>query len=93
MKINWKLRLQNKTTLVTLIALCVTFVYQLLGLFGVVPTVSQDEIINTIGLLVNILVVLGVVVDPTTDGIGDSKNALNYQSPKVNDDTEDEANG
>lgn len=93
MKINWKLRLQNKTTLVTLIALCVTFVYQLLGLFGVVPTVSQDEIINTIGLLVNILVVLGVVVDPTTDGIGDSKNALNYQAPKVNDDTEDEANG
>lgn len=93
MKINWKLRLQNKTTLVTLIALCVTFVYQLLGLFGVVPTVSQDEIINTIGLLVNILVVLGVVVDPTTDGIGDSKNALNYQTPKVNDDTEDNANG
>lgn len=93
MKINWKLRLQNKTTLVTLIALCVTFVYQLLGLFGVVPTVSQDEIINTIGLLVNILVVLGVVVDPTTAGVGDSTNALNYQTPKVNDDTEDKANG
>lgn len=93
MKINWKLRLQNKTILVTLIALCVTFVYQLLGLFGVVPSVSQDEIVNTIGLLVNILVVLGVVVDPTTAGVGDSTNALNYQSPKVNDDTEDKANG
>jgi phi LC3 family holin len=93
MKINWKLRLQNKTTLVALIALCVTFVYQLLGLFGVVPSVSQDEVINTIGLLVNILVVLGVVVDPTTAGVGDSTNALNYQSPKVNDDTEDKANG
>lgn len=82
MKINWKLRLQNKTTLVTLIALCVTFVYQVLGLFGVVPTVAQDEVINTIGLLVNILVVLGVVVDPTTDGISDSTNALNYDKPK-----------
>lgn len=93
MKINWKLRLQNKATLVTLIALCVTFVYQILGLFGVVPTVSQDEVINTIGLLINILVVLGVVVDPTTDGISDSNNALNYKTPKVNDDTEDNANG
>ena len=93
MKINWKLRLQNKTTLVTLIALCVTFVYQVLGLFGVVPTVSQDEVINTIGLLINILVVLGVVVDPTTNGISDSNNALNYKTPKVNDDTEDNANG
>lgn len=93
MKINWKLRLQNKTTLVTLIALCVTFVYQVLGLFGVVPTVSQSEVINTLGLLVNILVALGVVVDPTTNGIGDSNNALNYKTPKVNDDTEDNANG
>lgn len=93
MKINWKLRLQNKTTLVALIALCVSFVYQVLGMFGVVPSVSQDEIVNTIGLLINILVILGVVVDPTTDGISDSNNALNYKTPKVNDDTEDNANG
>jgi phi LC3 family holin len=93
MKINWKLRLQNKTTLVTLIALCVTFVYQILGLFGVVPKVAQDEIVNTIGLLINILVVLGVVVDPTTAGVSDSTNALTYDAPKVTDDTEDNANG
>ncbi len=93
MKINWKLRLQNKTTLVTLIALCVTFVYQILGLFGVVPKVAQDEIVNTIGLLINILVVLGVVVDPTTAGVSDSTNALTYDAPKITDDTEDNANG
>lgn len=93
MKINWKLRLQNKTTLVTLIALCVTFVYQILGLFGVVPKVAQNEIVNTIGLLINILVVLGVVVDPTTAGVSDSTNALTYDAPKVTDDTEDNANG
>lgn len=93
MKINWKLRLQNKTTLITLIALCVTFVYQILGLFGVVPKVAQDEIVNTIGLLINILVVLGVVVDPTTAGVSDSTNALTYDAPKVTDDTEDNANG
>lgn len=93
MKINWKLRLQNKTTLVTLIALCVTFIYQILGLFGVVPKVAQDEIVNTIGLLINILVVLGVVVDPTTAGVSDSTNALTYDAPKVTDDTEDNANG
>lgn len=93
MKINWKLRLQNKTILVALIALCVSFVYQVLGMFGVVPSISQNEVINTLGLLVNILVALGVVVDPTTDGIGDSTNALNYKTPKVNDDTEDNANG
>lgn len=82
MKINFKLRLKNKTTLVTLITLVVTLIYQALGLFGVVPTVAQSEIINTLGILINILVVLGVVVDPTTDGISDSSNALNYDEPK-----------
>nr|DAO60485.1 MAG TPA: holin [Caudoviricetes sp.]DAP84012.1 MAG TPA: holin [Caudoviricetes sp.] len=82
MKINFKLRLKNKTTLVTLITLVVTLVYQALGLFGVVPTVAQSEIINTLGILINILVVLGVVVDPTTDGISDSSNALGYDEPK-----------
>lgn len=82
MKINMKLRLQNKTTLVTLITLIVTFVYQILSFCGVVPKISQEEIINAVMLLVNILVVLGVVVDPTTSGIGDSKQALNYIEPK-----------
>lgn len=82
MKINFKLRLKNKTTLVTLITLVVTLIYQALGLFGVVPTVAQSEIINTLGILINILVVLGVVVDPTTDGISDSSTALNYDEPK-----------
>lgn len=89
MKLNWKLRLQNKTTLVTLITLFITFIYQVLAMFGVVPKVSQDEIISTIGLLVNILVVLGVVVDPTTNGISDSDTAMSYDRPKE----DEEANG
>ena len=82
MKINWKLRLQNKTTLVTLITLTITFVYQILSFFDIVPKVSQEEITNALLILVNIFVVLGVVVDPTTDGIGDSKQALEYTEPK-----------
>lgn len=82
MKINWKLRLQNKTTLVTLITLTITFIYQILSFFDIVPKVSQEEITNALLILVNIFVVLGVVVDPTTDGIGDSKQALEYNEPK-----------
>ena len=46
------------------------------------PKVSQEEITNALLILVNIFVVLGVVVDPTTDGIGDSKQALEYTEPK-----------
>lgn len=66
----------------TLVTLAVTLIYQVLGLFGAVPTVAQSEIINAFGILINIFVVLGVVVDPTTDGISDSANALDYDEPK-----------
>ena len=33
-------------------------------------------------LLVNLLVALGVVVDPTTQGVGDSERAMGYTEPK-----------
>ncbi len=84
--INWKLRLQNKTTLITLIALIITFIYQVISFFGIVPTVSEEEITNALVLLVNILVTVGVVVDPTTAGITDSKQALTYNEPKTKED-------
>ena len=85
MQINWKLRFQNKTTLVALITLIVTFIYQLLGLFGVVPSISQDSITNFLMIVVNLLSALGVVVDPTTSGVSDSTNAMTYDSPKVSE--------
>lgn len=80
---NWKLRLQNKATLTTLILAIVAFVYQMLGLFGVVPAISQNDLINLIGLVINLLVTLGIVVDPTTSGVTDSAQAMTYTEPKV----------
>ena len=82
MNINWKLRLQNKATLTTIILAIVAFVYQILGLFGVVPSISQDTIINLVGLVINLLVGFGIVVDPTTSGVNDSKLAMERDSIK-----------
>lgn len=82
MKINWKLRLKNKVVLTSLAALSVGFIYQVCGIFGVVPAISQDEVIQGLGLLINILVASGVVTDPTTAGMGDSKLAVSYDSPR-----------
>lgn len=82
MNINWVLRLKNKATLTALIAAALAFGYQVAGIFGVVPPVAQDELTQAAFLLVNILVALGVVVDPTTAGIGDSERAMNYTEPK-----------
>ena len=72
--INFKLRLKNKTTLVALIS-AVFLMLQQLGLE--IPHNIQDAV-NT---FIAILVILGIVTDPTTKGIGDSERALNYDVP------------
>lgn len=78
MKLNLKARFKNKAFVVTFVTLIITFVYQILGVFGVVPAVSEDAVMNVITIIVNILATLGVLVDPTTPGIGDSERALTY---------------
>ena len=83
MNINWKLRFQNKTTLTAIILALVALVYQVLGLFDVVPKISQDELTTVIGMVINLLCLLGNVVDPTTDGVSDSARALTYDTPRA----------
>ena len=78
MKINWKARFKNKAFLITFITLIITFVYQILGLFGVVPSVSEDTVTNLIMIVINFMANLGIVVDPTTPGAGDSDRAMTY---------------
>lgn len=85
MKINWKLRLQNKTTLTALVMALVALVYQVLGVCGVVPRVSQDQVTTIVSMVINILCLFGIVVDPTTAGIGDSARAMSYEEPKKYD--------
>ena len=75
--INLKIRLKNKTFLITFLLTVLAFVYQILGLFDVVPKISQDVATTLITSAVNLLAILGIVVDPTTDGISDSERVLN----------------
>ena len=83
MKINWKVRLQNKTFLIAFIGAILTFVYTILGMFGVVPSITQNMLTDAIMAIINILVTLGVVTDPTTQGVSDSSQAMAYTSPKI----------
>lgn len=78
MKINWKARFKNKAFLITFITLIIAFAYQVLGLFDIVPSISEDSIVNFLTIIINILATLGVVIDPTTDGIKDSDRAMTY---------------
>ena len=80
--INWKLRLKNKTTLITLILAIVAFIYQICGIIGITVPVSQDMITQLIALFINILATVGIVVDPTTAGVLDSDRAMTYDEPR-----------
>lgn len=82
MRINWKVRFKNKTWLITFLLAILAFIYQILSMFDIVPAVTQDMATQLIAAIVNILVALGVVIDPTTAGASDSQQALTYNEPK-----------
>ena len=81
MNINWKVRFRNRVWLAGFIAAIVSFVFVLLEMFEVVPGVSENAIMNGVHALLTILTAMGVLVDPTTKGVGDSERALEYEEP------------
>ena len=78
MKINWKVRLRNKTWLASVLALIVSFVYDLLAMLERVPPLSEDWLLSLMQTLLTLLTALGVVIDPTTEGAQDSDRAMTY---------------
>lgn len=73
--INWRLRFQNKATLLA-IASTVILLAQQLGFK------LPDNIADVVNTFLTLLVLLGVINDPTTEGISDSPKALTYTEPK-----------
>lgn len=64
-------RLKNKTFIVTMLVAVIAFIYQILGIVGVTVPITQDQVTQVIMIIVNLLVGLGILVDPTTAGISD----------------------
>ena len=89
-KINWKVRFKNKVWLTSFIALIVSFVFTLLAIFDVYPKVTQNTILHIVNQLLEFLALIGVIVDPTTEGLGDSQRALSYNEPWHDEETPEE---
>lgn len=83
MKINWKVRLRNKPWVAALLALVISFAYDLLAMLDVVPPVTEDWLMNTAQTVLTLLTALGVLIDPTTQGVSDSERAMLYTAPGV----------
>lgn len=78
MKINLKARMKNKTFLISSSVLIVSLIYGLLSVLGIAPRVSEKQVTDLVYMAINILAFLGVLVDPTTEGMSDSERALTY---------------
>ena len=81
MKLNWKVRFKNKVWLGSFLSLIVGFTYSMLALFDVFPEVTESLVMQILNQLLTFLGLIGVLVDPTTAGLGDSERALGYEEP------------
>ena len=84
MKINWTVRLKNKTFWLSVIPAALLLVQVVAAVFGY--TLDFGELGNRLLAVVNavfaLLSVLGIVTDPTTAGVSDSAQAMTYEKPK-----------
>ena len=82
--INWTVRFKNKHFWLAVIPAVLLLIQTVAAVFGY--TLDLGDIGNKLIAVVNaafgVLVVLGVVNDPTTAGISDSKRAQGYNFPK-----------
>ena len=81
MSVRWKVRFKNKVWLGSFLSLIVGFVYSMLALFDVFPEVTQNLVVQLLNQVLTFLGLIGVIVDPTTSGLGDSDRAMSYTEP------------
>ena len=81
MKLNWRVRFRNKLWLGSFLSLIVGFVYSMLALFDVFPEVTESLVLQLLNQVLTFLGLIGVIVDPTTAGVGDSDRVMTYAEP------------
>ena len=87
MAINWKVRIKNKAFWLAIIPANLLLAQAVLALFGVAwdYTVVSEQLVGIVNALFVVLAILGVVTDPTTEGVADSAQALTYECPRCDD--------
>ena len=83
MKINWKVRFMHKPFLLAMFSLVLLLAQQVGAVFGYDVTSMMGEQLTAIfNTVLSILILMGVVVDPTTKGMNDSQQAQTYRRPR-----------
>ena len=82
--INWQVRIKSKQFWLALIPAVLLLVQVVAAVFGFELDLGDigNKLLDVVNALFAVLAILGIVVDPTTDGVGDSAQALTYDKPK-----------
>ena len=82
--INWKVRAKNKNFWLALIPAALLLIQAVAAVFGYELNVGNvgQKLIDVVNALFVVLCLLGIVNDPTTEGIEDSTLAMTYEEPK-----------
>ena len=80
----WKVRINNKTFWLALIPAVLLLVQVVAAVFGYTLDLGElgNKLLAVVNAVFGVLALLGIVTDPTTAGISDSKQALTYEAPK-----------
>ena len=83
--INWNVRIRNKQFWLSLIPALAMVAQAVAALFGftIDLTTLTGKIVAVVDAVFVVLAILGIVVDPTTAGVGDSARAMRYEEPWV----------
>lgn len=82
--INWKVRIKNKMFWLAIIPAVILLIQAVATVFGFTINLAEigDKLIEVVEAVFIVLAIIGVVTDPTTEGISDSLQALTYDKPK-----------
>lgn len=84
MTINWKVRVKNKAFWMSFIPAVLLLIQVVAATFGFTLDLGDlgNKLLAVVDAAFCVLTILGVVTDPTTEGISDSQRALTYMKPR-----------
>ena len=84
MNINWTVRVKNKNFWLTIIPAVLLLAQVVANVFGYTRDLGElgNKLLEVVNAVFAVLTILGIVTDPTTAGVTDSKQAMTYEVPK-----------
>lgn len=82
--INWRVRLKQKWFWLAIIPAVLVLIRTIAAVAGIDLDLAGlgEKLTNVIEAAFAVLAILGIVVDPTTEGFQDSVQAMTYEEPK-----------